>query len=238
MQEHRIRGRNHYKFFPSGVKKMTDLSDARQTMVDCQVRPSDVTQYAIIDAMLRVPREVFAPKSLRDIAYADSEVALGNGRALLPPRTFAKMLEAARPGPTDLVLDLAPGSGYSTAVLAHCTGMVIGIEPAEDLAKSAGDALTSLEIDNAVISAGDAAAGDPGHGPFDVIFVNGAVEVVPTTLTDQLKDGGRLVAIFRENGADKCRVLVRAGDAVASRYAFDASAPLLPGFEAAPGFVF
>jgi protein-L-isoaspartate(D-aspartate) O-methyltransferase len=217
---------------------MTDLSDARQTMVDCQVRPSDVTQYAIIDAMLRVPREVFAPKSLRDIAYADTEIALGQGRVLLPPRTFAKKLEASQPKASDLVLDLAPGTGYSSAVLAQCAAMVIGIEPSEDLAKSAGDALGSLELDNVVLSAGDAAAGDPAHGPYDLIFVNGAVERIPTALTDQLKDGGRLVAIFRENGADKCRVLVRAGDAVASRYAFDASAPLLPGFEADAAFVF
>lgn len=217
---------------------MADLSGARQTMVDCQVRPSDVTQYSIIDSMLRIPREMFAPKALRDIAYADSEVALGDGRALLPPRTFAKMLEAAQLGASDLVLDLAPGTGYSSAVLAQCVGMVIAIEPSSEHAKVATDVLTGLEIDNAIVSQGDVAAGDPQHGPYDVIFINGAVEVVPTALTDQLKEGGRLVAIFQENGAGKCRVLVRAGDTVTSRFAFDASAPLLPQFEAAADFVF
>ncbi len=217
---------------------MTDFQAARQTMVDCQVRPADVTRYAIIEAMLDVPREMFVPKALRDIAYAESDVPLADNRALLAPRTFAKMLEALAIGSQDLVLDLAPGTGYSTAVMARCAAAVVAIESSEAHVKAMTETLTTLEIDNAIASIGDVAAGDPDHGPFDAIFVNGAVEVVPKALTNQLRDGGRLVAIFAGEGASQARVLVKAGDAVAQRYAFDATALQLPEFAAEREFVF
>lgn len=217
---------------------MIDFLAARQTMVDCQVRPADVTRYAIIQAMLDVPREMFVPKALRDIAYAESDVTLSDDRTLLAPRTFAKMLEAVGVGQNDLVLDLAPGSGYSTAVIARCAAAVVAIESSEAHVKTMTETLTALEIDNAIATVGDITVGDPDHGPFDAIFINGAVEQVPEALTDQLRDGGRLVAIFTGEGSPQARVLVRAGDAVASRYAFDATALQLAEFAADREFVF
>ena len=205
-------------------------------MVDCQVRPSDVTRYAIIDAMLSVPREQFVPKSKREIAYTETEIALPGGRAVLAPRTFAKMLEAASVGADDLVMDLAPGTGYSTAVLAHLSAAVVAVEPDEEMAEQASATLVENEIDNAVIGPGNPAAGDPAHGPYDVIFINGGVEALPEALTGQLKEGGRLVAIHMKDAIGQCRVMVRAGDSLATRYAFDATAPVLGGFEAAREF--
>ncbi len=221
---------------------MTDFAAARQAMVDCQVRPSDVTRYAIIEAMLWVPRELFVAKARRDVAYAEAEVELAPGRVLMEPRTFAKMLETANIGAHDLVLDLAPGTGYSTAVIARMAEAVIAIEPDPELTGRAQALLGNLEIDNAVISQGEPAAGDAAHGPYDVIFINGAVETLPEALGAQLKEGGRLVALFRpggvEGGVGQCCVLTRAGAGVSRRYVFDADAPLLAGFERATEFTF
>lgn len=217
---------------------MTDFSAARHAMVDCQIRPSDVTRYAIIEAMLWAPRELFVAKAWRDVAYAGAEVELAPGRVMLEPRTFAKMLEVAAIGSGDLVLDLAPGTGYSTAVIARMAEAVIAIEPDAELAARAQPLLAELEVDNAVVSHGAPASGDAAHGPYDVIFVNGSVETLPEALVAQLKEGGRLVALFRQGGVGQCCLLTRAGGGVSRRYVFDADAPLLEGFELSAEFAF
>lgn len=217
---------------------MTDYAAARRAMVDNQVRPADVTSYALIDAMLWAPRERFVPRSKRAIAYAEADIEMAPGRMMLLPRTIAKMLEAAAISPDDLVLDLAPGTGYSTALIAQMAEAVVAIEPDEDLAKQAQALLVELEVDSAVVSRGEPAEGDPAHGPYDVIFVNGAVEQVPETLVGQIRQGGRLVAIFKEGRIGKVRVLTRAGNGVSRRFAFDADAPVLPGFEKPREFAF
>lgn len=217
---------------------MTDFAAAREAMVDTQVRTSDVTRYSIIEAMLWCPREAFVPRARREIAYAEAEIPLAPGRAMLTPRAFAKMLEAAEIGADDLVLDLAPGAGYSTAVISRLAAAVVAIEPDAGLSKQATEALESLEVVNAVVSQGDPAAGDPAHGPYDVIFIGGAVQRLPEALTDQLKDGGRLVAIFVDRGVGQCRVTLRVGDTLAQRIAFDINGPPVPGFETKRVFAF
>ena len=217
---------------------MSDFEAARTAMVDCQVRPADVTRYAIIEALLDIPRERFVPKSLRDVAYGECEIALAPGRAMMTPRTFAKMLEAASIGPNDLVLEIASGTGYGTAVIARLAEAVVAIEPEEALRSASMTTLEALGVDNAVVSDGNLAAGDPAHGPYDVIFVNGAVEADPDALVGQLKDGGRLVLIRVRDGLAQCRVMIRAGEAVSDRYVFDATAPVLDAFRQAPVFEF
>ncbi|MDT8344887.1 MAG: protein-L-isoaspartate O-methyltransferase [Thermohalobaculum sp.] len=217
---------------------MTDFADARRAMVDCQVRPSDVTRYSIIEAMLWAPREMFVPKARREIAYAEAEIPVAPGRVMMPARVFAKMLEAAAIGPGDLVLDLAPGTGYSTAVIARMAEAVVAVEPDPQLASAAQGLLDHLEVMNTAVSAGDPRAGDPAHGPYDAILINGGVAEVPQALLDQLKDGGRLVAIFAQGAAGQCRIITRAGATFSERYVFDASAPVLAGFERAASFAF
>lgn len=223
---------------PERVTRMTDFAAARRAMVDNQVRPADVTSYALVDAMLWAPRERFVPKARRDVAYAEADIELAPGRVMSLPRTIAKMLEAAAIDPRDLVLDLAPGTGYSTALIAHMAEAVVAIEPDEELARQAQALLVELEVDNAVVTRGDAAEGDPAHGPYDVIFVNGGVQRVPDTLIEQLKEGGRLIAIFQDGPVGKCRVLTRAGRGISRRFVFDADAPVLPGFERPAEFAF
>lgn len=217
---------------------MQDFTAERHAMVDCQVRPSDVTNYAIIDSMLWVPREMFVPKAQRPVAYSEAELRLTDDRTMMPARTFAKMLEQTGVGPDDLVLDLASGGGYSSAVFSRLSAVVVAIESDPGLVKSAGEALSALEIDNVVLTEGAPADGDPAHGPFDVIFINGAVEAVPDKLIEQLKIGGKLVAIFIDGAVGQCRVLVRSQNSFSSRYAFDAWAPVLPGFEKEKTFAF
>lgn len=210
---------------------MTDFAAARTAMVDRQIRPSDVTSFPIIDAMLAIPRERFAPQAAASVAYADAPIALGGGREMLEPRTFAKLLDAADISPDDLVLDLAPGCGYSTAVIARMAAAVIAIEPDEALAAAAAATLEAEEVDNAMLRAGDAAIGDAAHGPFDAIFINGGVEHAPAALADQLNDGGKLVAVLMDGAHGRGCVFTKTSAGLQPRTIFDAAAPVLPGFQ-------
>lgn len=221
-----------------GWDSMIDFQAARQAMVDCQVRPSDVTRYALIDAMLRIPREQFVPKARREIAYAEIEVEIGTGRAMMTPRIFAKMIEVANVKSQDMVLEICPGSGYSTAILASMAEMVVAVEPEDSLARQAQGLLEGLGINNAVITQGDPQAGDPSHGPFDLIFVNGSVAELPLALSEQLKEGGRIVALIDDGATSACYSFTRAGGTLSERYHFDGYGPRLAGFERSVEFSF
>ncbi len=218
---------------------MTDYAARRTMMVDTQVRTSDVTRYPILQAMLTIPREEFVPRAKRAVAYAGDHVALGHERYLLDPRVFAKMIDGLEIGPADLVLDLGCGLGYSAAVIAHMAEAVVALEEAGELATEAAEILAAQGADNAVVAEGTLAEGDPGHGPYDVIMVEGGVEEIPPALIEQLKTGGRMAAVFMEGRAGRARLGYRtASGAMAWRYAFDATAPVLPGFARAPAFRF
>lgn len=217
---------------------MIDFAAAREAMVDCQVRPSDVTRYPIILAMLDVPREEFVPEALRAVAYLGEHVPLGRGRVVLDPRVFAKMLDAIDIGPNDLVLDVGSGLGYSAAVIARMAEAVIALEEDAGLAAAAEATLAGRGVDNAVIEVAPLAAGVPAHGLYDAIVVEGGVERLPQALADQLKPGGRIVAIFMEGALGQARLGVRTEAGIAWRRAFDATAPVLPGFAAEKAFEF
>lgn len=217
---------------------MIDFAAAREAMVDGQVRPSDVTRYPIIRAMRLVPREDYVPAAMRAVAYLGGHVPLGRGRVILDPRTFAKMLDAVDIGPKDLVLDVGCGLGYSTAVIAHMAEAVIAVEEDPDLASEAETALTSRGVDNAVVEAGPLADGVPAHGLYDAIVIEGGIERLPDALADQLKPGGRIVAIFAQGAYGQARLGLRSAQGVSWRRVFDASAPVLPGFASAKAFEF
>ena len=215
---------------------MADFATRRRMMVDTQVRPSDVTLFPIIEAMLAIPRERFVPDRLREAAYLGENLPIGSNRTILEPRTLAKMLNALDIGRQDLVLDLGPGFGYSTAVIAHMAQAVVAVEPEEPLMAEAEAALADAGIDNVAIQTGEMAAGAPKHGPYDAIVIQGAVEILPDAITDQLADGGRIACIFLEDRLGTCRVGVKADGYVSWRFAFNAAAPVLPGFERKPEF--
>ncbi|PUB12151.1 protein-L-isoaspartate O-methyltransferase family protein [Yoonia sediminilitoris] len=215
---------------------MTDYAARRTMMVDTQVRPSDVTKFPIIDAMLSVPRESFVPGALREAAYIGENLDLGDGRTLLDPRTFAKMLEALDIQPGHVALDLGCGLGYSTAVLARLCAFVVGVEDDATRADEAQSLLSELGIDNAAVIAGTLNEGSAKSGPYDIILINGAVEDVPQGLLDQLRDGGRIACIFAEGTLGVVRVGHKIDDMVNWRYAFNASAPMLQEFAKKPVF--
>jgi protein-L-isoaspartate(D-aspartate) O-methyltransferase len=216
---------------------MADYARRRTTMVDTQVRPSDVTKFPIIEAMLRVPRELFVPDDKRDAAYVGENISLGGTRVVLEPRTLAKMLEAVDIQPDEMVLDIAAGYGYSSAVAAHLAEAVIALEEVPELAKEAEHALAEAGADNTAVIQGTLAEGAAKHGPYDVILIQGAVQHLPQGITEQLKDGGRIVAIFQEGALGVVRVGYRIDGQLTWRFAFNAGAPVLPGFEANRAFV-
>jgi protein-L-isoaspartate(D-aspartate) O-methyltransferase len=215
---------------------MTDFAANRTMMVDTQVRPSDVTKFPIIDALLTVQREAFVPQSRREVAYADVNISLGAGRVIFEPRTLAKMLDAMSIEQSDMVLCVGAGLGYSAAVLSRMSEAVVAVEQNSDLARDAEAILAEQGADNVVIIEGELSAGAAKHGPYDAIIIEGGVENVPTSLTDQLKDGGRIGAVFMRDGLGECRIGHKAGAHVNWRLAFNASAPVLPGFEAEATF--
>ncbi|TYB81043.1 protein-L-isoaspartate O-methyltransferase family protein [Maritimibacter fusiformis] len=215
---------------------MSDFQARRTTMVDTQVRPSDVTKFPIIEAMLAIPREDFVPDARREAAYSDAPVDLGGGRVVLPPRTLAKMLDALDIQPDEVVLDLACGLGYSSAVIARLADFVVALEEDEALAAAAEARLAEAGADNVAVLTGPLTAGNAKHGPYDVIVIEGAVETVPAALTDQLRDGGRIAAIFAEGNIGRARIGYKFDGSVDWRFAFDASAPVLPGFAVERGF--
>ncbi|MEO9865054.1 MAG: protein-L-isoaspartate O-methyltransferase [Yoonia sp.] len=215
---------------------MVDYSNRRTMMVDTQVRPSDVTKFPIIDAMLSVPREVYVPDQLREAAYMGEHVVLSADRVVLEPRTFAKMLEVLDVQPDHTVLDLGCGLGYSTAVLARLADFVAGVEDDEELANEAQSILSEYGVDNAAVMAGDLTEGAAKSGPYDIIIAQGAVEEIPATILDQLRDGGRIAAIFAEGSLGVVRVGYKSNGVVSWRFAFNATAPTLSGFKKAAAF--
>lgn len=215
---------------------MPDFAERRRMMVDTQIRPSDVTKYPIIEAMLAVPREQFVPDAQREAAYADQNVSLGGSRVLLEPRTLAKMLDALDIQNDELVLDVACGLGYSTAVAARVAQMVIGVEEDEDMAADAQAMLSEISADNAIVHVGPLADGAAEHGPYDVILAQGGVEELPAPLLAQLKDGGRIAALMMNGALGEVKIGYKSGGRISWRFDFNAAAPVLPGFAAAREF--
>jgi protein-L-isoaspartate(D-aspartate) O-methyltransferase len=216
---------------------MTDFATRRVMMVDTQVRPSDVTKFPIIAAMLAVPREVFVPPARREAAYVGENLDIAPGRVVLEPRTLAKLLDALDVQPGELVLDLGCGFGYSTAVIARLADAVVGVEEDEAMAAEAQRTLSAEGVDNAAVVVGPLAAGDARHAPFDVITIQGGVESVPDALLAQLKEGGRIGAVFMQGALGTVRIGYKIDGVVSWRQAFNAAAPILPGFSAPREFV-
>ena len=217
---------------------MADYASRRRTMVDTQVRPSDVTKFPIIDAMLEVPRELFVPADRREAAYMGENVPFAPGRVILDPRTLAKFLDGLDLDPADVVLDVGCGLGYSTAVLARMVDFVVGVEEDESLAGEAQALLSEHGIDNAAVVAGPLAEGAPKSGPYDAILIQGAVETVPEGLIAQLKPGGRIGCLFEEGRLGTARIGHNIDGHISWRFAFNAGAPVLPGFARAAAFTF
>ncbi len=218
---------------------MVDYEAARVMMVDCQVRPNDVTRYNIIEAMLTVPRESFVPSGAREVAYSEAQIPVSEtGRAMLDPRTMGKMLDCAAINSDDTVLYIGAGYGYGPALVARMAAVVVAVEAEAPLAEAAAQRLAEMEVGNAIVEQAPLESGAPDHAPYDVIFVEGGIEMLPQALIDQLHDDGRVVAIVTENGQHQARIGVKSLNTIAWRRDFDATAPLLDGFAKKRSFEF
>lgn len=221
---------------------MSGFSTARQKMVDGQVRPSDITDSRIIDAMLAVPREVFVPESQRALAYLDLDLDVSEGtsqkRFLIKPAVTAKMLQAAEISNADKVLVVGCATGYVAALAASLAGQVVATESDPSLSAKAASVLTGIGLGNVTVKAATAADGDPASAPFDVIFLNGATEVRPDRLYRQLREGGRLVGVFALTQPPRAMIVTHSHNDFGHRALFDATVPVLPGLERLPAFVF
>jgi protein-L-isoaspartate(D-aspartate) O-methyltransferase len=223
---------------------VADFATRRTLMVDTQIRPSDVTKFPIIEAMLAIPRELYVPARLREAAYVGENLDLGGGRVILEPRTFAKMMDALDLRPSDVVLDLGCGLGYSTAVLARLVEFVVAVEEDAAHAEDAQATLSDQGVDNAAVMKAPLVEGAPKSGPYDAIVVQGAVVDMPQAVLDQLQEGGRIAAIFVDGqggaqqsaGLGVARIGRKTDGRVSWRYAFNAGAPVLPGFARATEF--
>jgi len=221
---------------------MVDFAQARRMMVEGQVRTSDVTDLALIDAMLAVPRERFVPADQEKLAYLDLDLPVGQApgqgsRRMLKPMVLAKLIQAAELQPEDVVLDVACATGYTAAVLARLAARVTALEEDAALAAVAKRALSDLAPGNVAVVTGPLTAGWSAGAPYDVILLEGATEIVPRSLFSQLRDGGRLLCVEGRNPGKAMVYRSVAGD-VTGRPIFDAAAPLLPGFVEPPAFVF
>ncbi len=209
---------------------------ARFNMVETQIRPAHVTDQRVIAAIAAVPREAFVPRSAAALVYADVPVAVAPGRYLLDPRSFAKLLQLAEIGPDSRVLDVGCGTGYSAAVLARMASDVVALEQDADLVRAASQLLATA-VGKVEVVQGGLVEGVKDRAPYDVIFVNGAVEQIPDSLLAQLGEGGRLVA-FLKDGQCRAWLFVKEKGQVGKRPDFDADVPVLAGFRKAVGFVF
>ena len=216
---------------------MTDFTERRIAMVDTQVRPSDVTKFPIIDAMLKISREQFLPNNMRSIAYIGDHIYLKKNRVLLDPRIFAKMLDALELKAGELVLVIGCGNGYGVAVISQIAEAVVGIEE-PDMCLDAEECLASQEVDNAYIVEGALSQGNEKHGPYDSIFIEGGVEEIPMAIIEQLKDGGRIVALFIDGIVGRVMLGVKNGKNITWRFEFNGMAPVLTGFEKEKEFNF
>ena len=221
---------------------MSDFAIARQKMVDGQVRTADVTDHRILDAMLALPREEFVPSSKRALAYLDLDLDVTEGgsvpRCLIKPMLLGKLLQAAEIRNGDSVLIVGCATGYSAAVAARLARKVIATERDEALAAKARDALSRVGLPDVSVKVAEPPVGDSADAPYDVILLNGATEVVPQTLCGQLRDGGRLLGVFAATRPPRATIVTRSHGDLGHRTLFDALAPVLPGLEHVPAFVF
>jgi len=228
----------------SALKKPSDFASARFHMVESQIRPNKVRDERVLDAMGSLPREIFVPSGLSGIAYIDEDLLVAAGRFLLEPMILARLIEEAKIKPTDSVLDIAPATGYSTAILATIAKEVTAIESDPAMQKEAAKNLTALKIANAHVLQGALTEGYKEKAPYDVILLNGSVDVLPPALLVQLGEGGRLLAVVRQFGpaqaahTGEARLYENVRGHISYRVLFDANVKPLPGFQSPPKFVF
>lgn len=216
---------------------MYDFIQARREMVDCQIRTADVTNYSILKAFSKVAREKFVPDGTSSIAYGETNIHLGKDRYLLEPRIFAKMLELLKVNSNDLILDIGCGFGYSSAIISEMAELVISLED-DFFFKTAQQKLLEASADNTIVYEGKLSEGIKYQEKVDALIIQGGVQTIPFKIKDQLKNGGRLVAIFINGFKGECRIGIKKENQIYWDHGFDAYVPLLENFSKNEEFIF
>ena len=216
-----------------------DFTFARHNMVECQLRPSKVTDNAVLAAMGSLPRERFLPEMMQSVAYTDEDLCIAPGRYLMEPIVAARLIQAAVPAKSDSALVVGGGAGYEAAVLASMVETVFVVESDPALSAAATKLFSDLALDNIVVVDGALADGLGGQGPYNIILINGSVQYLPESLKAQLAENGRLVCVLDDgDGIGRATILQRTASGISHRTVFDASVPVLDAFRKASGFVF
>ena len=214
---------------------------ARKNMINSQLLPNKVTDSRVLDAFEKVPRENFVPKSLKAVAYIDEDLLIGKKQYLREPVILSRLIQAAEVKEDDIVLDIGCGTGYSCAIFSHLVATVIGIEEDATIAKYAEDILKKMNLCNIAVINGNIRDGYKEQAPFDVIFINGAVPHIPSHITDQLAEGGRLITVISDNKNSNngtAILLKKHKSNIETTNLFDAATPILHGFEEKEVFTF
>jgi protein-L-isoaspartate(D-aspartate) O-methyltransferase len=208
-----------------------DFAAAREAMVESQLRPQGVTDPAVLLAMGRVERERFLPGHTRPLAYVDRAVAIGPGRFLSAPAVLGQLLTQMMAEPGQRALVIGAGTGYSAAVLGDIGLDVVALEGDPGLAAAAKE-------NGIAVVQGPLERGHPAGAPYDRILIDGAVEIIPDAIVDQLADGGRLGAALIDRGITRLVIGRKVGGAFGTLSIGDAGVPSLPGFNRPKAFVF
>jgi protein-L-isoaspartate(D-aspartate) O-methyltransferase len=218
---------------------MTSFDLARSYMLGSQLRPNKVTDEGLLSAFASVRRELFVPENLRPVAYIDEDLPLGSGRYLMEPRVAGRLLQAAAIVRTDAALIVGAGTGYEAALTAMLARNVFALEEDPEFARRARAALIEHAIVSVSVVEGPLCEGYRPRAPYDVILFGGAVAELPSEITSQLSEGGRLLAVVKAGDAvGRATLTARAGEVLAHRVIFDAATPFLPSFAPKPAFEF
>ena len=217
-----------------------DLNQARFNMIEQQIRPWEVLDPQVLNLLSVVRREDFVPLAHKALAFVDMEIPLGTapGQVMLAPRVQARLLQELALKNTDKVLEVGTGSGFMAALMAHQAASVLSLESDASLAAQAQANLQKAGISNVTVRTADGSQGATSDAPFDAILLSGSVAQVPTALLQQLKDGGRLVAIVGEEPMMRATVVTRTNDSFTTTEPWDCNAPRLAGFAEPSHFAF
>ena len=206
-------------------------------MVDNLIRPANVTNPKLLYALKDVRRDKFLPSNLSSLSYSEAELVIQNDRKAINPWLLAKMVQSLNVNSTDNVLSLATGYGYSCALISSLANFVVAVERC-DLAQEAQSRLIENGYDNVLVKEGNINEGAKKEGPYDVILIEGAVEFINEEILDQLKSGGRIMAVFKEKKFGQCRLGVKTGSQVQWANLFEANCYLLNEFKKEKEFTF
>jgi protein-L-isoaspartate(D-aspartate) O-methyltransferase len=214
-----------------------NYAQSRMNMIENQVRANHVSDSKILDAMAQVPREIFVPMALKNVAYIDSNIEVAQGRFIMAPMVLAQILEFAHIQPSDIVLEIGCATGYSSAVISNLASTVVALEQDEELANLATQTLYDMGADNAVVVSSPHALGYNKQAPYDVIILNGCVDEIPESIKDQLSDDGRLLACVGGNALMGQVVLyTKKAENLSKRVLMEAALKPLAGFENSDNF--